>query len=410
VAATSAAIATPLGRDGVVVAVMVASLPVTALRSPYVIVLERRLHYGAIATADVAEAIAYYGWALATVALGLGVWGLASAVVVRAVAGSATLVAVGTLGVVRPRWDLARVRPLMGFGVKFQLNALLYIVREYGVNVVVALVAGLSTVGVWNLAWRVLQVPNLMFMTIGRVAFPAVSRLIGAGHEPRPAIERGAGTLAALTALVTAALVGFAPALPSIVGASWNGVPSVLLWSGVALLAGAPVVFATSGYLLAADDVGRVALATGASTVTWFAMTAVLLARYGAAAVGVGWAASMVVIAAVLWQRASARSGARIAARVLAPTAVGLTGLATGWLVAHQVEPRLAGGFLGAAAGELVVVAGQDRVHDGAAVAATVVACALAAARGARILRVHDAGPARQVAALLAAVADAGDA
>src|SRR5207248_929994 len=66
-----AAAAAPFGHDGLVVAAMVASLPILALRTPSVIVLERDLQYRVIATADVVEALAYYLWALGAVAAGL---------------------------------------------------------------------------------------------------------------------------------------------------------------------------------------------------------------------------------------------------------------------------------------------------------------------------------------------------
>jgi O-antigen/teichoic acid export membrane protein len=130
VAALSAAGAAGFGRDGLVVATMVVSLPITLLRTPSVIVLEQRLSYRVIATADVVEAIAYYLWAIGAVALGLGVWGLATAVVVRAIAGSATLILLGPLGLVRPRWAWSHLRPLLGFGAKFQATAVLQIARE----------------------------------------------------------------------------------------------------------------------------------------------------------------------------------------------------------------------------------------------------------------------------------------
>jgi O-antigen/teichoic acid export membrane protein len=357
-ALVASAIAAQLGHDGLVVATMAASLPIAVLRSPSVIVLERELRYETIATADVVEAVSYYAWAVGSVALGLGVWGLASAVAVRALVGTATMLAIGPLGLIRPRWSWREVRPVMGFGAKFQATALLQILRDYGLNIVVAAVAGLSTLGVWNLAWRVLQVPNLLFMTVGRVAFPAVSRLLGAGRDPRSAIERGVAALAAMTGIVAVGLISIAPALPAIVGAGWSEVPSVLLWSGIALIVGVPIAFATSGYLFAADDAGAVAAAAVLSMVAWFGVTGALLPRYGAPAAGIGFVASSIVNAGVLWRRTTARSGAAIGARIAGPTAVALAAAALGWLVAHRVDPRPLGAALGFVVGEGVMVFG----------------------------------------------------
>jgi O-antigen/teichoic acid export membrane protein len=347
---------------------MAASLPVAILRSPSVIVLERELRYRPIATADVVEALSYYLWSVGTVALGFGVWGIATAVVVRAVAGTATILLVGPLGLVRPRWSWQRVRPVIGFGARYQANAILFMIREQGLTVVVELVGGLATLGVWNLAWRVLQIPNLLFLQIGRISFPTLSRLLGAGHDARPVIERGVAALAALTGLIAAALAGFAPALPSLVGDNWHAIPSVLLWSGIALVVGIPVIFSTTGYLLAMEEMGTVATATIASTAVWFGVAAALLPSVGAAAVGIGWLASGAVHSALLWRRATARSGAAIAARVVGPAAVGVAGAVAGWFVARAVGPPLVGGVVGLVAGELVALAGLAAVSRGALV------------------------------------------
>jgi O-antigen/teichoic acid export membrane protein len=357
-AAVVAAVAAPFGRDGLVVAAMVASLPILSLRTPSVIVLERALQYRVIAATDVVEALAYYAWAVTTVALGMGVWGMATAVLVRATAGSATVISRGPVGLLRPHWSWSLVRPLLGFGAKFQATAVLQIARDQGINVGVAAIAGIATLGVWNLAWRVLQVPNMLFMTVARVSFPTMSRLLGAGEDPRRVIERGVAVLAAVTGAMIVGLVGFAPALPSIVGHSWHDVPAVLLWSGVALVLAAPIAVATTGYLLASDAAGAVATATLASTVVWFCVGFALLPSLGAPGIGIGWVTGAVVNAGVLWRRTASRTGAAIGVHLAAPTAIALAGTATGWLAAHALSDRLLGGAIGVAAGELVLIAG----------------------------------------------------
>jgi O-antigen/teichoic acid export membrane protein len=357
-AAVAIAIAVPFGDDGLVVASMVVSLPIAALRAPSVIVLERQLRYRTIATADVAESLAYYAWAVGTVALGFGVWGLATAVVVRAATGTGIVLAIGPLGPMRPRWSWPHVRPLVRFGAMVQFTVLLQVAREQGLNVVVAAVAGVATLGVWNLAWRVLQVPSLLFLTLARVAFPAVSRLLEAGRDPRRAIERALGAVAAMTAVALVGLTGVAAALPSVVGQSWADVPAALLWACVGLVISAPISVAASGYLFAAGEARLVAVATVVSAVVWSGVAAVLLPRYGAPAVGLGWVAGGTVNAAFLWRRTAARTGAAIGRSLAAPTLVAFLGVATGWLVAHAFDDRLIGGLVGAVAAEVIAVAG----------------------------------------------------
>jgi O-antigen/teichoic acid export membrane protein len=308
--------------------------------------------------ADIVEALVFYVTALGAVAAGLGVWGLAGAVVVRALAGSATVLSKGPLGLLLPRWSWARVRPLLGFGVKLQAVGLISAGREQLLNVGVGAVAGLGTLGVWTLAWRVMQIPQLLFQTVGRVAFPTMSRLLASDTDPRPVLERQVAAVGAANALVIVALVGFAPALPAIVGDEWHEVPAVLLWAGVALIIGASVVVTAGGFLLAAGRPGTIAAATAVAGAVWIGIALPLLGPLGAPAVSVAWVVSGIANAVLLWRPVAALTGARIGAGMAMPTAVSLVAVGVGWFVAHQPDDRLLGGLLGLVAGELIVVLG----------------------------------------------------
>jgi PST family polysaccharide transporter len=311
-----------------------------------------------VATADVLEALCYYLWAVGAVALGLGVWGLATAVLVRATVGSAAITMLGPLGPVRPRLSWTHVRPLVGYGLKYQATGLLQVGREQVLNVGVAAVAGLATLGVWNLAWRVLQIPVMLFITVNRVAFPSMSRLLAAGEDPRPVIERGLAVLAALTGVVTVPLVALAPSLPGLVGSEWAGVPPILFWSGIGLVLSAPITVATGGYLFAASGAGLVARATIASAAVWLGVALPLLPALGAPAVGIGWLASGLVYAGMLWRATVARTGAAIAERLVVPTTIALVGTVAAWVAAEQAPDSRLGGIVGLCLGEAVLLGG----------------------------------------------------
>ena len=351
------------GRDGLVVAVMVATLPVTLLKSPTHIVLERKLEYRVIATVDVIEALSFYAWAVTTVALGMGVWGMATGMAVRAVAGAGAMASLGPLGLVRPRWDWQTVRPLMRFGAKMQAVTVGAMARDQGMNVAVAAIAGVATLGVWNLAWRTLQVPSMLFATVGRVTYPAMSRLLGAGEDPRPVIERGIATVCVATALVLVAIVGFAPALPVLVGDAWADVPEALLWASLALLLGGPATVVTFGYLFAVDAVGTAVRFQLTATATWFAVTLPLLPELGAPAIGIGWAAGGALSTALIARTGRRRTGAHYVRSLAAPTLLAVVGGAAGWAIAKSGGETLLAGLAGAAAGELCVVGGLALVR-----------------------------------------------
>ncbi|HEX6389670.1 MAG TPA: oligosaccharide flippase family protein, partial [Solirubrobacteraceae bacterium] len=277
-AVATAAVALQFGRDGAIVAVMGGALPLAALRTSGVILLERRLRYGLIARADVGEAIVYYAWAVGAVALGFGVWGLATAVIARSAAGSAIVLARGPIGLQVPTFTWQTARPLLALGMRYQAASLAAIGRQQSISIAIAAVAGVATLGIWNLAWRVLQVPAVLVGNAGRVVFPAIARLLGGGHDARPVLERSAAMLGALMAIPCVALVAIAVALPSIVGHEWADVPEVILWSCVALVVGSPVNIAAAGYLLAVGEPGRVLVATLVSAVAWLAVTVALVA------------------------------------------------------------------------------------------------------------------------------------
>ena len=354
-AAVVAVAAVPFGRDGLVVAVMIVALPITMLKIPSMIVLERRLEYGPIARVDVVEAVTFYVWAVATVALGAGVWGFATAAVARAVAGFVAMLHVGPLGLVRPRWAWREVRPLMGFAAKFQGTVLVSLVRDQTINVAVAAVAGVAALGVWNLAWRVLQIPFMVFGTIGRVAFPAMARMIEAGEDPRPVIERGGAAVAVLGGAVMVALIAFAPALPVILGEVWSDVPEILLWSGLAMIVSYPVVLSGSPYLFAADAGGVVLRTSVAAAAVWIGVMLALLPSLGAPAAAIGWSAGALVTFVLLGRETATHSGAAVLGSIGTPIVVGLVAAGAGWLVADAAGSTIPAGILGVAAGEALL-------------------------------------------------------
>jgi O-antigen/teichoic acid export membrane protein len=350
--------ALPFGRDGLVVATMVASLPITIVRATSVIVLERRLSYRAIATVDVLDAVSFYAWSITTVALGMGVWGMATGMVFRALVGTVAMARLGPLGFVRPRWSWPAVRPLLGFGVKLQAISIVGVIREQGINIGTAALGSVATLGAWNLAFRVLQAPVLVFAAVTRVSYPAMSRLLAAGRDPRGAIEGGLANLTVATALVLVAIAGFAPALPALVGHDWHQVPATLAAACAAIIVGAPVYVVTVGYLYATDRAGAVVRSLIAYTLTWFAVTFPLVPVLGAPAIGVGWIAGSFVNATLLGRQAQRHTGAAIAASLLPAATIATIAGAIGWAVGVAGHSTVLHGVLGAAAGEAALIAG----------------------------------------------------
>jgi O-antigen/teichoic acid export membrane protein len=353
VAAVVAGTAVPFGRTGGVAAVMILSLPPVAFRTPGVILFERELAYRPIVAVEIAENLSYLAWGVTTVAVGWGIWGLATATVVRAVVGSALMVRLSPVGLLRPRFSWRRIRHLMGFGVQVQAAMIVNIVRDQGINVATAAIASIPTLGIWSLASRILQVPFLVFNALWRVSFPAMSRLISAGENPRPILERGVGLVAVASGVLFVPLAGAAPTLvPVIFGHRWADVPDVLPWACLGLMIGGPVSSATVGYLYAVGDARTVLRSLVIGMFAWWAVGLPLLPVVGVAALGLGWMAGTLAEAAVLLRGTTRRSGARFFGALVPPllAASGAGGLA--WWFATSNRHTLLLGLVAALIGE----------------------------------------------------------
>jgi O-antigen/teichoic acid export membrane protein len=341
-ALATAAIAAPLGEAGQVAAVMVAALPLTAFRTPGVVLLERDLRYHSLALVEIAEVVVFQACAIPAVAAGMGVWGVAAAAVAKTAAGTAMMLWLGPIGLVTPvpRWR--RLRTMLGFAGRFQAIGVVNLVRDQGLNVGIAALVGTATLGLWSLASRLLQIPLLLFASLWQVSFPAMSRLVGAGEDPRPLIERGVSLGAVATGALLVPLVGAAPAaVPAVFGAGFEDASAVLPGSCLGLMIAGPLSVVTAGYLFAIGDAASVLRGAVLHTLAWGLVTFPLLPVAGVVAVGIGHAASSLVEAVVL-SRATARAGHPRAARPLTvPTAAAVGAAAAGWAVA-TTAPTLA--------------------------------------------------------------------
>lgn len=354
-AAATALAGSQFGVIGKVTALMVLSLPLATLRTPGLILFERDLHYGPLVIIELVETVVFYLWAILTVLAGWGVWGLASASPVRAVVGSVIMTVVSPAGFMAPRLSLGRLRGLLRFGVQYQAVNAVALARDQGVNIGTAAIAGVAVLGLWSLAFRIMQVPFLVFEALWRVSFPAMARLLATGEDARPIMERGLGMAGLVTGLLLAALVGATPALvPAVFGARWDPVIGAIPWAALGLMFGGPVSVTTGGYLYAVGDSASVLFSGILQALAWFAVAFALLPVLGVEAVGMGWFAASAVEAVVLSRRTRRHMPLDVFRILALPAAcAGIAALA-GWLAAIYLGPNLVSMFAGGAAATLV--------------------------------------------------------
>lgn len=358
-----AMVAGAVNRDwaqiGQVTAVMVASLPISALRTPGTIVLERRLEYRPLALVEVVDAAAYFGWAIGTVALGWGVWGLATAMLVRALVGTVTMLAVSPVRYLRPRWDVSAVRTVLRFGVQYQLVSFANVLRDEGLNLGTAALVGVHVLGLWSLSEKLLVVPFLLFTSLWRVSFPAMSRLIAGGVDVRETIRRGISiglvmTGALLAPLVAAADVG----VPALFGEKWAPAAAVIPWASAGLMFSGPVSTAAAGYLYAVGDAGRVLRSLLYQTAARFAVVFPLLTVIGVQAHGVAWLVACVVETVVLARGVRRHLDVSLYPHLVGPSLVAAVAAASGWALSRVLGESVLSALTAALAALVVYTAG----------------------------------------------------
>lgn len=326
------------GTTGAVTALMAWSLPLLALRAPHAIALERALEYRPIAAAEFAESLAYYAWAIAMVAAGWGVWGVASAAIARAVAGSVLMTAASPLGLVTPRAGHRTLRSMLAFGVGFQAVGLAGLVREQGVNLVIVAVSGEQVLGYWSVAYRLMQVPFWVFHALWRVSYPTMARLRAHGEDTRRTVERFARVTALLSGAMLAPLAASAHlVVPALFGAKWAPAASPLPWASAGLVISGPISVATAGYLYSEQGVKTPLVATIINGIVWIGVTLVLLPPLGTAAVGIAWMVASWAEATV-FSHALHRAGLAVVRMIIVPVAAAVASA----LLAYAAQTPLA--------------------------------------------------------------------
>lgn len=355
---------------GVVTAFMMLALPLTAYRTPAMLTLQRQLAFGSTVRVELVETIVYLVFAIALAAAGLGAWSLAIATVVRYGVGTAVACRLSPAGFLLPSIDFGPLRSIIGFGARFQATGAIHIGHDLLLNAGILAVAGTAQLGLWNFAWRVLQIPYLLFDAMFNVGFPAFSRLMEGGDPAalRRLVQRAVSAVAVGITALLCPLVAVSPAMvPLLFGDKWSDVALILPGAAVALAVYGPVGIVTYSFMYASGDASTSIVGSLLGGGTRLASTLLLLPVLGVGAVGLGWAIGGVAELPWVLKRMRERSGAALTGRVLRPAIAGIVAGGLGWLVCDELGRNLpsAGAAFGvavAAFAGLMAVAGREDV------------------------------------------------
>jgi O-antigen/teichoic acid export membrane protein len=346
------------GSDDVrAVGLMLLAVPIVAFRTPGAVLLERDLRYGPLAAVEVSEVLVFNAVAVGGAAIGGGVLAITVALLLRNVAGTVLMLARGPIGLVVPRWSWSKLRPHLAFGAKYQAIGVVALVRDQLLNGGTVAIAGASTLGVWSVAFRLLQIPALLFETLSRVAYPAIVRLLEADEDGTGIAVRGTRLITIVSAFVLVPLAASSPALvPALFGARYADAADALPWACAGLLVSGPVSVLGTGLLLAEDRGRSAILVIVAQAVVWVGVSLALLPPLGVVALGIGWFAGCTTSAlatahfALGSMRAWVRSASPLAGIATMSAAIGALG-------AQRVEPSAFGAIAGGGCGVVALTA-----------------------------------------------------
>jgi len=330
----------PFGLVGQLTAVMVLSAPIIAFRGAGLIALERQLLYKRIATAETAETVVYYTWTVVTVAVGWGLWGLATATVARAIVGTASIVALAPTGVVWPRYDRRRIRAMLGIGLRVQAVDFVAAVRDQILVLGTAAIGSVSIVAYWSLVLRALQAPQTLLLTLLRVSFPAMSRIRSAGGDPGSMLPRLLPAAVILTGTLLAPLAGAAPALvPFLFGEKWSPAADALSLTCLAVVIHTPVAIAAQSYLWTAGDAKSPLRASIADAVVVVAIGLPLVPILGVLGLAIGGVACAIAHTAILARAVDRQTQVHVVRHIRTPVLAWMIAAGVAWGCAQGPGP-----------------------------------------------------------------------
>ena len=152
---------------------------------------------------------------------------------------------------------------IVRFGVSFQACWYAFLAREQGLNILIALVAGVVPLGIWTFTNRIFQLPSLAFSSLYVVGFPAMANVLARGEAIGPIILRTVRRAAVAGTLIFATFAAVSPKLiPAVFGAHWQDAALIIPLICLSTLLHGSISVAASSYLTAAGRPGIVAIAS----------------------------------------------------------------------------------------------------------------------------------------------------
>lgn len=250
--------------------VLILSFFLSSLTTIPSILLERKLAFDKLIVPQILQTLGFYGVAVILAWRGLGIESFTWGVLVRALVG---LIAMYIVSPWHIELHISRdvAKRLLKFGVPFQLNGFIALVKDDLLTVFLGKILPFAQVGYIGWAKKWAEVPLRLIMdSVIRVTFPAFARLQDSKEHLRAAIEKTLFGLAATMFPITVGLLFFVQPLIGIIPkyAKWEpAMASFYLLTINAILAGL-----TTPLTNALNAIGKIKVTLGLM-VMWTALT-----------------------------------------------------------------------------------------------------------------------------------------
>lgn len=179
-----------LGDSGAwLVRILSLSLFITSFKTIPSIMLERGLRFEMLIIPEIIETISYNAIAVFMAMRGYGVWSLVIAVLVRTILGA---IALNSIAPWKIGWKIVKksAQELLHFGVPFQLNSVLALIKDNITPTIIAVWYGPAAVGFVNVAQNISSRPMEISTIVSRITFPTYSRIQGDKQRLKRWIEK----------------------------------------------------------------------------------------------------------------------------------------------------------------------------------------------------------------------------
>ncbi|MGH2612751.1 MAG: oligosaccharide flippase family protein, partial [Rhabdochlamydiaceae bacterium] len=176
---------------------LVVSFFISSLKTIPTVILERQLLFQKLVIPDLVENIVYNLALIILVMNHMGITSFTIAVLARSIIGLFVIYYIQPWKI-ELRFDIAPLKKLITFGLPFQANSLLALVKDNLVNVYIAKVLPFDQIGLIGFSQKLSFLPsNLVMDNVIRVTFPAYSRLQHDKQALRKVIEASLFLIAA---------------------------------------------------------------------------------------------------------------------------------------------------------------------------------------------------------------------